>query len=118
MLTHPQRLVRLDPTGRTLFRRASRVYGDKVCALTLALVLKHPEERPPRGPGSISRIAQQFDQPGGVQVLDGHKVVLADVVRREFVQEVSTLALQVGVSAGDRLALFFPVVRAVFFPRD
>jgi hypothetical protein len=34
------------------------------------------------------------------------------------VEEVSALALQVGVASGNRLALFLPIVRPVFLPRE
>src|SRR6056297_710333 len=117
MIAYAQRFVRLDTTRRALFGRASGVYGDEVRSFALAFVFEHSQERPPRGPGSIPRVAREFDQSLRVQVLDGHKVVLAGVVVRQFVEEISTLAFQVGVSSGDRLALFLPVVRAVFLPR-
>ena len=48
----------------------------------------------------------------------GCKVVFSGVVVRQLVEEVSALPFQVGVTLGNRLALFFPIVRAVFFPRQ
>ena len=118
MLAHPQRFVCLNATRRALFGCTPGVYGDEVRAFPFALVFEHSQERPPRGAGSVSRVAGKFNQSLRVQVLNRYKVVFTGVVRREFVQEVSGLALQVGVASSDCFALLLPVVRAVFFPRE
>lgn len=118
MFAHPQRFIRLDAAGRALLRRVFRVNCDEVRPFALALVLKHPQERPPRRSCPVARVARQFDQALRVQVLNRHEVVLAGVVVRQLVKEVPTLPLEVGVAFGNNLQLFLPIRRAVFLPRE
>lgn len=51
-------------------------------------------------------------------VFDSHRLVLLSVVVREFVQEVTLIALDSQVALGHLLAVLFPVVRTVLFPRE
>jgi hypothetical protein len=87
-----------------------------VRSLAFALVFEHSQERSPRGPGSVPRVARKFNQSLRVQVLDRYKVVLGGVVVRQLVEEITTLSLQLGVAFGNNPTLFFPIRRAVFLP--
>ena len=118
MFADPQRFLRLDAARRAFFGRSARIDRDEVRAFAFALVFEHPQERSPCGPRTVAGVAGEFDQPFRVKVLDGYEVVLVGVVRRELVQEVAALPFQVGVTPGDGLALLFPVVRPVLFPRE
>ena len=117
VLAHPQRLVRRDAAGRALFGRPSGFDRDKVRPLPLALVFEQREERSPRGRRGVAAVRRPFHHPCHVQVFDRHKVVLAGVVRRNTVEEVAALSLQVSVAFSDCPALPFPVGRPVFLPR-
>ena len=109
MFTDPQRLVRRNAARRVLLGRPARVHGDKMRAFAFALVFEHPQERSPRRACPVARVARQFDQALRVQVLYGHQVVLGGVVVRQFVEEITTLSLEVGVAFGYNLPLFLPI---------
>lgn len=59
---------------------------------------------------------EEFHQPFHVKVFDGNEVVFADVVRRKLVEEVSALALQLGVTLSFCALLLAVIHRLVFFP--
>jgi hypothetical protein len=65
-----------------------RVDGDEVCSFAFAFVFEQREERPPRR-RSVAAVRRTSKHSLDVQVFDGNEVVLAGVVRRKLVQEVT-----------------------------
>jgi len=60
---------------------------------------------------------REFDQLLRVEAFDRYEVVFGGVVVREFVKEVTTLSLEIGVALGHDLSLSLPIRGTAFLPR-
>jgi len=118
VFTDPQRLLRQNTTRRALFRRTARIHGDEVRSLSLALVLEQREERPPCCRRGVAAVRRRLHHPLHVQVFDRHEVVLPSVVVREFMEKITALPSEIGVTLCDATPLLLVVVRPVLLPRE
>jgi len=59
----------------------------------------------------------EFDQLLRVEAFDRYEVVFGGVVVREFVKEVTTLSLEIGVALGHNLPLSLPIRGTAFLLR-
>ena len=84
----------------------------------LALIFEQIGEDVPRSRCGVAAVARRFQHPFHVEVFDGHQVVLPSIVVREFVQEITPLALDLLVALSNTLTLLLPVVRPVLFARE
>jgi len=116
VFTHPQRFVGFHATSGTLFGGAFGFNFYEVRAFAFVLVFKHSREDVLPRRRCVAAVARGFEHPLHVEVFDRHEVVLPSVIRRELVQEVTPLALDLQVTLGDSLPLFLPTVRLVCFP--
>jgi len=69
----------------------------------------------PLPPDSVS--FREFDQLLRVEAFDRYEVVFGGVVVREFVKEVTTLSLEIGVALGHNLPLSLPIRGTAFLLR-
>jgi hypothetical protein len=92
---NPERLFGFDATVGTRFARAFRLSLHKVRPFASALVLEHTRGGVLRPRCRVAAVARQFQHFFHVEIFDGHQFVFPSVVVREFVQEVTPLALDV-----------------------
>jgi hypothetical protein len=93
VFTHPQWFVGFDATLSALFGSSLGFDFHEVRAFAFALRFEHIGEGVPCCRRRIAAVAWRLQHPFHVEVFDRDQFVLPSVVVREFVQEITPLAL-------------------------
>ena len=118
VFTNPDVFRRLYTTPNALFGSTSRFDLHDVTTVQVAFVFEEGDELSPRRILLIPSVPVALKHSCYVEVFHEHGVVLLDEPRREFVLIVQHLPLDTTFEFGNFSALFLPVVRPVFFPRE